>query len=104
MDDKKWLSEMSADMLPAPYDEYARILGIENLYELTKALGGTTVYIPKVDSLFRTIREKKIREEFNGYNYQELAIKYRLCERTIRYICSNTNPVLEGQISLFNAE
>ncbi len=31
-------------------------------------------------------RNARIREEFDGYNYRDLAVRYGLSERMIRYI------------------
>ncbi|MFR9189718.1 MAG: Mor transcription activator family protein [Anaerotruncus massiliensis (ex Togo et al. 2019)] len=36
-------------------------------------VGGSTVYIPKPESLIRPVRDARIKAEFNGYNHIELA-------------------------------
>lgn len=93
---------ITADMLPEPYAYYANIIGMDNFCKMAEKLGGTTIYIPKYDSIFRNLRNEKIKKEFNGYNYQELAIKYDVCERTVRNICDGVTPVIDGQITLFD--
>lgn len=102
MEEEKWIKEITIDMLPKPYDFYAEIIGIDGLYKLSKASGGTTLYIPKPESIFREFRNKKIKEDFTGYNYRELALKYNLCERAIRDILNGVVPTLPGQVSLFD--
>lgn len=102
LEDEKWMKEITTDMLPEPYDYYADLIGMDNFYKLSKELGGTALYIPKTESLFRELRNKKIREGFNGGNYKELALKYGLSERFVRDICSNVNVVISGQMKLFD--
>lgn len=98
---EKMIDEIDETMLPSPYSEYAKIIGVNNLYKLSKEFGGTTIYIPKAESLFKTIRDKKIKEEYNGYNIQALARKYNVCEKTVRNICEKVNVVIKGQVSMF---
>ena len=75
----------------------AIIIGIDAYIKLVKNYGGTNIYILKSDSLIKDIRDKKIRSEFNGYNYRYLANKYNLTDRAIREIVDCRQ--LEGQIS-----
>lgn len=85
--------------------EVARLIGLENYRKLMEAYGGVYLYIPKTDRMKRTERNEKIRGEFNGYNYRELAQKYELTEVTIRSIVSDkvreirARP-MDGQLSL----
>ena len=51
-------------------------------------LGGLRVTIPDLDELYRRDRNRSIRDEFRGNNYEELAIKYRLNTRQVRNIVS----------------
>lgn len=64
----------------------ADTIGIDAYIKLVKNYGGTSIYILKEDSLIKDIRDEKIRAEFNGYNYNTLAKKYNLTDRTIRDI------------------
>lgn len=97
---EEWINEVTPDQLPEPYDRYAEVIGIREYYNFCKEFGGITIYVPKVESAFKNIIHKKIQQDFNGYNYQKLALKYHLSERTIRTIIS-TNGVLDGQIKMF---
>jgi len=47
----------------------------------------------------RTLRDKKIKEEFKG-NYKELAQKYNLTEMAIRNIVGEQNVIMQGQYKL----
>lgn len=98
--------ELTKDDLPELYCLIANEIGFENTLKLAKLLGGSYIYFNKIESIERPLRDRHIREEFNGYNYKELAKKYNLTEIQIRNICSEiiekkkAEP-LEGQITLF---
>ena len=97
------MSELSKDltleMLPEGlYTLIAEAIGTENFYKLAEVVGGTTVYIPKPESLVRPVRDARIKEEFNGYNHTLLARKYGVTERWVRQLCGDGHP--EGQLSL----
>lgn len=78
------LKNCSTKNLSSPYNRYAELIGINNLYLLAKELGGTSIYIPKTQFLLREVIENQLIDEFNGSNYKKLAQKYKVCERTIR--------------------
>ena len=65
----------------------AEIVGLEAYLELTRTFGGTNIYIAKAEEIVkRADRDRKIREEFDGSNYSQLALKYGLTEVWIRNI------------------
>ncbi len=75
------LSSLSVDMLPEPYKTYANAIGIDGLYNLTKVLGGKTIYIPKD---LRGLLRKLIVSEFDsGVRLSDLAKKYSLSLSTV---------------------
>lgn len=82
----KWQDEITIEDIDEQYRHIAEIIGVKNFIELTKKLGGTTWYIPKIDRVLNEARKKKIRKEFNRYNRKELALKYGVSERTISYL------------------
>ncbi len=65
------------------HKEYAELIGIENLIQLSRVFGGTSIYIPKEEELLKGLKYDKIAEEFTEKNAKELARKYHLSERTI---------------------
>lgn len=86
----------------------ADAIGIEAFVLLARRCGGSSIYIPKLKSVERPDRNKKIRQEFNGYNFNELAVKYDLTETTIRTIVADIKEIVrnrpaEGQLTLFDA-
>ena len=83
----------------------AGLIGIEAFRALVRNYNGTPIYIPKIESLEKPVRDELIREEFDGKNYRELALKYGLTETWIRNIVIEkareirAKP-MDGQISL----
>lgn len=63
-----------------------------NAGEIIKAIveiaGGLQIRVPDLQFLYRQERNRRIRYEFTGFNYEELAIKYRLKCRQVRRIVS----------------
>ncbi len=84
----------------------AETVGVEAYLKLTRVFGGTNIYIAKAEEVVkRADRDRKIREEFDGSNYAQLALKYGLTEVWIRNIVHDKaveikrRPV-EGQMEL----
>lgn len=98
--------EIYKDDLPEVYSSLVDAIGIDNVIKLAKLLGGQYVYFQKLETVERPLRDRKIKNEFNGYNFSDLAKKYNLSEISIRNICSdivNRKRVqpLKDQVSIF---
>ena len=72
------------------------------LLTLAAQYGGSNLYIPKVDALTRTARDRLIREKFTGYNAEQLAQEFDLTVRWVQEICKDAPPA--GQLSLLDFE
>ena len=86
--------------------ELADLIGMENLKRMIETYGGCRIYIPKPDGFIRISRNERIQREFTGYNYRELALKYKLTEQMIRLIVADIEKEVrarppEGQMCLF---
>ena len=97
--------EIRLEDLSEGQQEVAALIGPENFRKLMEVYGGAYLYIPKTDRLERMERNERIRAEFDGYNFRELARKYDLPEITIRSIVSDKVRELrarpmDGQLSL----
>lgn len=76
------VKDLTLDMISEGlYRMIAEAIGTDNFYKLAEIVGGTTIYIPKPESLTRPVRDARIKKEFTGYNHQELARKYGVTER-----------------------
>lgn len=72
--------------IPEEYQDIAEDLGLPVFLRLASLCGGQDLYIPKLESLERSGRDREIRARFNGGNYRALAAQFRLSERQIRKI------------------
>ena len=86
---EEWINELTLDLVPEGIcQEIAEEIGIENMLKLCTQFGGSTLYMPKRDSVIRELRNRRICEEFNGYNKKELCKKYQVSGRWIDEIIS----------------
>ena len=82
--------EVEKRVLPADFpDSFRRIvdsIGVIAALELAKTNGGINQYIPIYDSVTQAARDRLIKEEFDGNNYRDLALKYRISEVWVRTV------------------
>lgn len=91
--------ELTLETLPEAYRPLGEAIGVEALVALVEHAGGTTIYVPKEEGLLKVLREVRIKAEFNGYNILELARRYSVSERWVRYLCGAEQ--VAGQQNLF---
>lgn len=94
----------SIDQLSGEQRELAELVGLEAYKKLVLNYAGNTIYIYKLDSVLKGVRDAEICEKFDGGNYRELAIEYDLASDTIRNIVAEKRRMmrhepLEGQLS-----
>lgn len=80
------LKKVSVEDFPGEYQAIVKRLGVTLALELIKERGGTNVYVPVYDCVTSAARNRLLREDFNGRNYQELAVKYGISEVWVRRI------------------
>lgn len=66
--------------------QIADAIGLDNLKKLIRAFGGTSLYIPKSDSLTKEYRNQQIKQKYDGKNISQLAAIYNLSVARIRTI------------------
>lgn len=103
----KDLESITIDDLDVEQKELVDAIGLEAYKSLIATYGGTYIYVRKLDSFERVLRDRKICEEFNGYNIKKLALQYHLTEVQIRSIVKDIfeekkNAPAKGQINLFD--
>lgn len=63
------------------------LLGEDKAHALCSEFGGSSIYIPKADTLNRELRNKKIISDYKaGEKLHQLRKKYQLSETTLRNI------------------
>lgn len=77
----------------ADLKRFAEIFGIEATFTLVEHFGGGYLIIPKCDGLLKEVRNRKIRETYDagGITIRELAWKFKLTDRQIKNILSDTD-------------
>ncbi|MSS23131.1 Mor transcription activator family protein [[Clostridium] innocuum] len=98
------LDEITMEDLNEEQRSLAELLGLSKYKDLVRFYGGTSVYIPKADNIKILKRNEQIIEDFNGYNFRTLALRYNLTERQIRSIVKDVteekkNAPVEGQLT-----
>jgi Mor family transcriptional regulator len=93
----------SIDQLHGDQRELADVIGIEAYKKLVSQYAGSILYIQKLDSVLKDIRDREIKEKFDGANYRNLAREYSLAESTVRDIVADRRRTLrpdpdEGQM------
>ena len=73
------------DILP-PYDTLVEQFGFDAVSAIVENLGGSTVYIPSMRTIFARCLEKEAVKEFRGGNYRQLIQKYGFSERHLRRV------------------
>ena len=102
-------NEIKLSELPEVYQTIAELIGFDNMILLAETFDGEYVYFPKIESLHRSSRNRKIIQEFNGANYKALAQKYGLTETHVRAIIKESGTAhlfrpAENQITMFDEE
>lgn len=103
------LDQVEIDNLDEEQKALAELIGLDGFRNLVRAFNGTSIYVPKIESIEKIVRDERIKDEFDGGNYRELALKYGLTETWIRNIVLDkakeikAKP-LDGQMSIFDLE
>ncbi len=101
------LEKVQMENLDEEQKMLAELIGLEAFKSLVRAFNGTSIYIPKIESLEKAVRDEMIKEEFDGGNYRELALKFGLTETWIRNIVlDKTKEIkarpIDGQMNLMD--
>jgi len=90
------INDILPDDLPEECRQIAEVIGLDALLALSASMGGERIYIPLPERLASAARNRRIRAEFNGRNYRDLAIKYRLTVRWVRAIVAGENGAVDS--------
>lgn len=105
-----FMDKVTLDDLDGDQREIAELIGLEAYKLLVRRYGGSgRIYIKKPETIVREIRDKCIRQEYTGYNMDELIHKYRMSESSIRKILNSSAYKrvpghVPGQIFLFDKQ
>jgi len=99
-DTRLLLDEISRDDLPESWQTIADAIGLVTVLKLCKDFGGTSVYVPKLESIVAPAKRRVILKEFDGNNHKELATRFSLSQRNVYEIVAAEN-WRRNQLSLF---
>ena len=80
------INYLTKEDVPEILQNLIDIMGIEAFIELIKQYGGSSLYIPNENSVLKPIRNRLIKQYFNGHNYKELAKEFKISEMQVRNI------------------
>ena len=71
---------MSIELDDVPFDlrEMVELIEIENFIKVCRFYGGRSVYVPLYKNLLIKDRNRKVIDEYNGKNLDELRLKYSM--------------------------
>ncbi|SPD73796.1 conserved hypothetical protein [uncultured Desulfobacterium sp.] len=78
--------DIQLEDLPEELRDMADIIGFDDVLALVRNYGGAAVYINEWETVARGARNRRIRKDFNGVNYKELAREHKLTVSAIRQI------------------
>ena len=84
----EFLKQLTYDDLNEDDRQLAECIGLESFKKFVDTYGGLTYNVKKPETLCIDIRNRQIKQEFDGGNYKKLAVKYGLSEIMIRKIVS----------------
>ena len=79
------LDYLTKDDLPESLRDVVDVIGLDSVKELIRLAGGSSLYIPSENSVTKPVRNKIIKEAFNG-NYKQLSRKFGISEVQVRNI------------------
>lgn len=79
------LEYLTQNDVPDSIKDIVDVIGIDAFKDLVKLAGGSLVYIPNENNLVKPIRNRRIKEEFNG-SYKDLSMRYGISEIQVRNI------------------
>lgn len=93
------LGETTLEDIPERYRDVAGIMGVETYVKVSDYARGDEIYFPKPETLLMAARNRRIHDEYNGYNQKELAEKYDITIQQVNNILKDA-PIF-GQMDLF---
>lgn len=98
----KWAHDIRLEDIKNPaMAELAELVGIEAMMKIVETYSGSALYIPKTESVLAAIRDRHIREEFDGTNGHKLAIRYNVSDSWVLRVVNEKQ--IFGQVAVSQA-
>lgn len=96
----KWAQDIRMeDIRNDSMADLAELVGVEAMMKIVETYSGSVLYIPKMESVLAPIRDRHIREEFDGTNGHKLAIRYNVSDSWVLRVVNERQ--VYGQTSMF---
>ncbi|MCC5912222.1 MAG: hypothetical protein JJT76_17545 [Clostridiaceae bacterium] len=85
---KKDIKTITLGDIPEQYHYIVQEIGIESFIKLCKVVGGGPIYVPKLETTKRELRNMQIIDSYfkEGLSFKEMQKKYGLTESHLRRI------------------
>lgn len=84
--EKELFPNVKLEDLPEEMQTLSTLIGKENVFKLARYVNGKQIYIPAYDTLLKGARDRKILDEYNGFNCKELSEKWNITSGMVRKI------------------
>ena len=74
------------DNVPFDLREMVELIGMENFIKVCRFYGGRSVYVPLYKNLLIKDRNRKVIDEYNGKNLDELRLKYSMSNSLLKRV------------------
>lgn len=95
--DFDWKKDITKEDLPEEFQGLAELIGLENVIKTMDYFEGSEKYFPKIESAFKSVRDRMIRQRWKKHNIHALAKEFNLTHNHIREIVKDH----ENQVDLF---
>lgn len=98
---KELIADLREEDISDQYLPIVELVGMDSFIKIADYVHGDRFYFPKLDNILTPARNRRIQQEYDGYNKDELAIKYDLTPTHIANIVRETIP---GQMTFEDLE
>lgn len=74
------------EYIPYNLHTMADLVGVENILQICKMYGGSSIYIPVYNKVIIGDRNRRIVGEYNRKNLDRLRVRYDLSKEQVRYV------------------
>lgn len=94
------LEAAALDSLPRDLRVIANVIGINGAIKIAKKFGGGVLLIPKCERLIKTVRNERLRKDFDikGMSVPQLVRKYNLSTRSIYDILKGSQQAIPDSL------
>ena len=89
---KMLLDDLHLEDLQPDAMELAEVVGMDAFKAIVCYCGGSNLYVPSLSTILIKSRNRKIIQEYNGFNQKQLARIYGMSQRHIKNIVNENKP------------